>query len=535
MLNQALKYLSVGFSVIPLCYPIEQGKKCSHWLKGSHKAGHKIGKTPIYYWDEYKTKPPSASEVEKWWNAAPNANIGIVTGKLSNLTVVDLDGPEGLASAQSLGLVSSLVSLTGNGRQLFYKWTSETKNSVRSYPGLDVRGDGGYVVAPPSIHPSGRRYRWATVMNVENLPSFPSEILMTSVESASQAKTFKEQGWVSKALQEMTNGNIDVTLFTICSRLRADGYSPDDARILLAPHAARVGAEAGHLDEKIENVWNRYDSRQKPLSAMFSSPTERSEGGAMGELIIHSPTNPDSIKQFEQRKLDVQCGTEQLQTGYPKLDRMLTGGLKSSRLFTVAARTGVGKTNWLLGAVRSLCSNGKRVLLFSTEMPYEEIWARYLATLNDPEEFKNHQFFVCDSFAPNIEKVEEAIKEIKPDVFMFDHINHVSEEQRELGSFMQGLNFLRRKYECAGIVTAQLNRSADWVDLKTGEKVTPRMSMIKGSGTIEQASSRVLLLSETRVTPEMTEIVGNLDKNDNGPKGLLHFGMMNNPYRMIEL
>jgi len=182
-----------------------------------------------------------------------------------------------------------------------------------------------------------------------------------------------------------------------------------------------------------------------------------------------------------------------------------------------------------------LCSRGKRVLLFSTEMPYEEIWTRYKATLDRPEQFASHSFFVCDSFAPNIEKVEEAVNEIKPDVFMFDHINHVAEDPRELGTFMQGLNFLRRKYDCAGIVSAQLNRSADWVDIKTGEKVTPRMSMIKGSGTIEQASSRVLLLSETRVTSEGTEIVGCLDKNDNGDKGLIHFMLAKNPYRMIEL
>jgi replicative DNA helicase len=214
---------------------------------------------------------------------------------------------------------------------------------------------------------------------------------------------------------------------------------------------------------------------------------------------------------------------------------MFQGGLKSSRLFTVAARTGTGKTNFIIGVARSLCEAGRRVLIFSTETPYTELWQRYIITLEEPSSFNRHALFVCDSFAPNIEKVEEAINEIKPDVFMFDHINHVSEEQRELGAFMQGLNFLRRKYDCAGIVTAQLNRSADWIDLKTGEKVTPRMSMIKGSGTIEQASSRVLLLSETRITPEMTEIVGNLDKNDNGPKGLIHFGLMNSPYKMVEL
>ncbi len=168
-------------------------------------------------------------------------------------------------------------------------------------------------------------------------------------------------------------------------------------------------------------------------------------------------------------------------------------------------------------------------------MPFKEIWTRYIATLDNPEEFRSHKFYICDSFNPNLEKVEEIINEIKPDVFIFDHINHVSEEQIGLATFMQGLNLLRRKYECAGIITAQLNRQADWIDLKTGEKVTPRISMIKGSGTIEQASSRVLLLSETRITPEMTEIVGNLDKNDRGSKGLIHFALRNKPWRMEEL
>lgn len=363
----------------------------------------------------------------------------------------------------------------------------------------------------------------------DRLPPFP--IMLLSAKSAEPQR--KQDGWIAEALKGMTFGNIDDTLFTICSRLRGDGYSPEDCRLLLQPHADRVGATPGHLDEKIKNVWNRYTPREQGTSRHYETNT-----GLSGGLVIHSPTNPDSLKQFNEHYLDrpgPDSEKERLYTGYGKLDAMLHGGLKSSRLLTVAARTGVGKTNWLIGVAKTLCKSGKKVLLFSTEMPYAQIWERYIQSLQDPEEFKSHQFFVCDSFAPNLERVEEAINEIKPDVFMFDHINHVSEEVKGLGEFMQGLNYLRRKYDVAGIVTAQLNRAADWVDIKTGEKVTPRMSMIKGSGTIEQASSRVLLLSETRVTPEGTEIVGNLDKNDNGEKGLVHFMLTKNPYRMVEL
>ena len=523
MLNWALKYLGLGFSVIPLA---------------------PRSKTPLLDWKPYQSRRASESEIREWFTQRPDANLGVVTGAISRICVADLDGPEGLQQAQNLGLSSMTQSLTGNGKHLWYRNPIvPVQNAVRIYPGIDVRGQNGYVVVPPSVHESGRRYRFLRPLNIKELQEFPKELLkMESSSDTSKATVGKPEGWIAKALEEMKDGNIDNTLTSILGRLRRDGYSSGDARILLDPHARAAGAEEGHLEAKIKNIWNRYPSQQRDEAKPINSSRnverrwELPSGSQNSGLVIHSPTNPDSIKQFEQLSLArTGCDGERLSTGYARLDAMLQGGLKSSRLFTLAARTGVGKTNWLLGAVKSLCRAGKVVLLFSTEMPYAQIWERYIATLEDPESFKEHKFYVCDSFAPNLEKVEEAINAIKPDVFMFDHINHVSEEVKGLGEFMQGLNYLRRKYDTAGIVTAQLNRAADWVDLKTGEKVTPRMSMIKGSGTIEQASSRVLLLSETRVTPEGTEIVGNLDKNDNGDKGLLHFMLTRNPYRMIEL
>jgi Bifunctional DNA primase/polymerase, N-terminal/DnaB-like helicase C terminal domain len=509
MIQWALRYQKLGLSVIPL---------------------RPRGKEPLIPWTEFQKRKATEQEIQEWFQKWPNANVGVVTGMISGLIVIDLDGSEGIAEAKKLNLTSYIISYTGTGKHLWFRASSHVASSVRIHPGIDIRGEGGFIVAPPSVHVNGKRYRWINVLNVEKLPIFPMSILEKSAETVSPTK--KSDGWIAKALEEMKDGNIDNTLVSILGRLRSDGYSANDARSFLEPHTKRVGAEDGHLEEKIENIWNRYEPKRSAGS--IQSYTGQSE---ISGLIIHSPTNPDSLKQFEQSKLAMESanGGECLTTGYSKLDEMLKGGLKSSRLFTIAARTGTGKTNWIIGVARTLCEASKRVLIFSTETPYTEFWQRYIATLNEPGEFSNHALYVCDSFAPNIEKVEEAINEIKPDVFMFDHINHVSEEQRELGAFMQGLNYLRRKYGCAGIVTAQLNRSADWIDLKSGEKVTPRMSMVKGSGTIEQASSRVLLLSEKRILPEGTEIDGMLDKNDNGPKGMVKFMLTNSPYRMIEL
>lgn len=514
LLKAALSYLKDGLSIIPL---------------------RPRGKEPLISWTEFQSRFASESEVRGWLARWPTLNIGCVTGSVSGICVIDLDGPEGLQSASTLKLTSPIVSISGKGKHLWFKHPNvNVQNAVREFPGTDIRGDGGYVVVGPSVHENGQRYRWVTKFNRSILPEFPLHLLSQKAVATADVTSRKPPLDVKSLLEGMTNGNIDNSLFLVCSKLRGDNWSADDARLLLSPHALKAGATPGHLEDKIANVWTRYEPR--PAASSEASGRPRVYGNAeRSSLTIHSPSNNDSWEQYSKRSLDMGPDNKQLLSGYTKLDQMLEGGLKSSRLFTVAARTGTGKTNWLLGCAKSLCEQGLSVMLFSTEMAYTDVWDRYINLCAGTEQFRTHRFHVCDSFAPNLANVEKALNEIRPDVFMFDHINHVSEEQKELASFMQGLNFLRRKFDCAGIVAAQLNRSADWIDIKTGERVTPRASMIKGSGTIEQASSRVLLLSETRVGPEGSEIVGNLDKNDRGPKGLLHFGLKLNPYRIVEL
>jgi hypothetical protein len=361
----------------------------------------------------------------------------------------------------------------------------------------------------------------------------PMNLLVKDVQNSYLAATTKKpEGWIAKALEEMKIGNIDDTLTSILGRMRRDGYTANDAGRLLAPHATAAGAVEGHLEEKIRNIWSRYPSASghEPTSngQIYSGYSDVRDRG----LTIHSPDNDDSFQRFTDSisNTAIRIGME---TGFKTLDKYFEGGLKSERLFTVAARTGTGKTNFAIALSANLCQQGKKVLYFSTEFRYEKIWGRYLALLDGKELFRKHPFHVCDSFSPNIEQVEEALKRIMPDVFIFDHINHIGEDREGISAFMQGANFLQRKYQTQGIIIAQLNRQADWVE--NGKRVEPRMSMIKSSGTIEQASSRVLLLSEVRVTPEMNEILGVLDKNDTGDKGLINFALMKNPYKVVEL
>ncbi len=103
-----------------------------------------------------------APTLRRWWARSPGANVGLATG--AGLLVVDVDPRHtGDASLASLGpLPATREALTGGGgRHLFYRAAAPVRCSAgRLGPGLDVRGEGGYIVAPPSVHPSGALYRW---------------------------------------------------------------------------------------------------------------------------------------------------------------------------------------------------------------------------------------------------------------------------------------------------------------------------------------------------------------------------------------
>ena len=112
-------------------------------------------------WAEYQRRRPTEEEVEQWWTQWPDANIGIVTGAVSGLVVVDVDGEEGLNWMRVNMPVTSVYVKTGKGWHGYFRHPGgQIGNRARLAPEVDLRADGGYVVAPPSIHASGHQYEW---------------------------------------------------------------------------------------------------------------------------------------------------------------------------------------------------------------------------------------------------------------------------------------------------------------------------------------------------------------------------------------
>lgn len=108
--------------------------------------------------------------IRAWWRSL-DFNVAIATGPASAVWVLDIDGEQGERTLRQLeaehgALPATVEAITGGGgRHLFWRWPAgaEIRNSQlrADLPGIDIRGDGGFVVAPPSIHPSGRAYAWS--------------------------------------------------------------------------------------------------------------------------------------------------------------------------------------------------------------------------------------------------------------------------------------------------------------------------------------------------------------------------------------
>jgi hypothetical protein len=119
--------------------------------------------------DNLRRASTDVNLISGWWSAT-NFNIGIATGEGSGVWVLDIDGEDGEATLRELeaknGLLPPTVeAITGKGRHLYWRWPTgciiRNRQVNSNMPGIDVRGNGGYVLAPPSIHPSGRAYAWS--------------------------------------------------------------------------------------------------------------------------------------------------------------------------------------------------------------------------------------------------------------------------------------------------------------------------------------------------------------------------------------
>src|SRR6478672_6303042 len=210
--NAAVAYAARGFAVFP-CTPRGKVPATHHGCRDATK---------------------DIAQIARWWGENPNYNVAGATGAVSKVFILDVDGLDAEASLRKLeeqysALPSTVESITPRGRHLFFKCENgNVRNSAGAIaPGLDVRGDGGYVVLPPSTHPSGRPYVWSvdSADHFAEAPAWLMNLLGCGNNRNCRRQAKSPEHWHFTITSTIRNGARNSTLTSICGKLLHSGLT----------------------------------------------------------------------------------------------------------------------------------------------------------------------------------------------------------------------------------------------------------------------------------------------------------------------
>jgi hypothetical protein len=216
MLSAALALASRGLCVFP-CRPRSKHPATAHGLLDATR---------------------DAATIEAWWRSEPQLNVAARTGSVSGVIVVDVDGGEAETALARLesehgALPASVESVTARGRHVWLAHPGYTvpNSAGRIAPHIDVRGDGGFVLCPPSIHPSGRRYCWSvdSAAAIAAAPRWLLDLLMPAATRPAAASA----EWRNLIGHAVPEGRRNDSLTRLCGYLLRRRVDPTITRELI--------------------------------------------------------------------------------------------------------------------------------------------------------------------------------------------------------------------------------------------------------------------------------------------------------------
>jgi Bifunctional DNA primase/polymerase, N-terminal/Primase C terminal 1 (PriCT-1) len=210
--NAAIAYATRGFAVFP-CVPRGKVPATPHGCRDATQ---------------------DLAQITTWWRENLYYNVAVATGPVSGVFVLDVDGLDAEASLRKLeqqygALPETVESITPRGRHIFFRCENgDVRNSAGAIaPGLDIRGDGGYCVLPPSIHPSGRPYVWSvdSADHFAEAPDWLNDLLSGSNSGSFRRKAKTPEHWHSIIANTIRNGARNGTLTSICGKLLHAGLT----------------------------------------------------------------------------------------------------------------------------------------------------------------------------------------------------------------------------------------------------------------------------------------------------------------------
>ncbi len=221
-------------------------------------------------------------ETRARWGDPPRANIGVATGRRSGIWVLDIDPRHGgdaalaeFAAEHGPLPLTVEVSTPRGGRHLYWRWNvedPEIRNSAgRVGPGLDVRGEGGFVVVPPSMLADGRGYHWikngarafttapAWLVNLALPPPPPPrpepKSLSGDVDSYCAAAITSELKYLAQVEEGQRNDQLNRSAFAVAQFVAAGAVPEEWARQQLEAHARAVGLYPAEISRTIDSAF----------------------------------------------------------------------------------------------------------------------------------------------------------------------------------------------------------------------------------------------------------------------------------------
>ncbi|MDR7239651.1 bifunctional DNA primase/polymerase [Neobacillus drentensis] len=224
----ALAYASkLNWAVFPLHTP--NNKYCSCKNPNCQSPGkHPRTKNGL------KAATTNLALIDEWWKRWPDANIGVATGKDSGFVVLDVDPRHGGQNSLELlinqygPLPNTIEAITGGyGCHILFKNPGQVRNRTNILPGLDVRGEGGYIVVAPSLHACGKRYEWelSSKQLKVTLSDLPEWLLRMIAEPVKDKPVRKPDNYWVNIIQGVGEGERNMSAASLAGYLLGHGIA----------------------------------------------------------------------------------------------------------------------------------------------------------------------------------------------------------------------------------------------------------------------------------------------------------------------
>ena len=483
LLKYAKRYAELGFAPIP----IESG-----------------GKRPLIAWKQYQVDYPTLADLEQWFPIGEDRNIGLVLGR--GIFALDLDGPGSRDLIKQAGIllnVNTPCAETGKGFHFLFRALEAIPDCVGLLKGddcqVDIRGI-GYIVAPPSIHANGKKYRWI-IDPTKEIPQAPTALL-DLIRNSKAVRTFSDgdndPGWVGRSLVGVDAGLRNETCARLAGYFLGKKIDKETVKKVLAPFAlgCKPPMDLAEMFETVESI-----DRKNGNQGIDRSIVPRRFADILAELFDSLFITPETP----------------VATGFSRLDDFLCGGFRKGELIYLGARPGVGKTALAMQTCVSSAEIGTKCLIISREMSSLSLARRMLAQkgkINSSDlrrktglESKrdeilkvcgimNHLPLWINDVVMSIEEICACLDSLGPggvDFLVVDHLQlirggHKQDRRLQIEEVSRGLKGIAIDYKIPVLCMSTLSRP------KFGKDQKPGLDSLRESGELEHDADIVLLL-----------------------------------------